>query len=85
MYILLVVLSVVVMAFGLFNLTDATFGVGLIAIAGVLGVLGRIVQANQHQGELLSAMEDEDVNPFVQAVEDVKAGNEESTPPSSSD
>ena len=49
---LLIVLSLLAFAGGFFFLSEATMGVGIIAIAGVLAVYSRLVQANIHHKEI---------------------------------
>lgn len=48
----LLILSVLGVLFGLWNSTEATFGVALVATAGVLAVWARIAQATEHQKQL---------------------------------
>ncbi len=48
MEILLIALSVIALIIGFLFLNDATIGVGIIGIAGVVAIFARIVQANIH-------------------------------------
>jgi hypothetical protein len=49
MTVLLVVLSVFLVLLGAFNLSQATFGVGLVCVGIAFGVWGRINQASEHR------------------------------------
>lgn len=47
----LLVLSVIAAVFGLLSLSEATMGVGVLALACLLGIFARIAQAHQHHQE----------------------------------
>ena len=49
----LIVLSVVVALIGVFSLSEATVGVGLVALACLLGIFARIAQASNYHSKLL--------------------------------
>jgi hypothetical protein len=52
MDILLLVIGFIVLLIGFFNLSNATIGVGICAIACFFAILARIAQANKHHNEL---------------------------------
>lgn len=52
MWQILLILAVIVTAIGFGFLSQATMGVGIIAIGCVLGILARIAQANAQHNEL---------------------------------
>jgi len=52
MSIFLILLSVIVAALGFWKVTEATFGVAIVAFACLLGIWARIAQAAEHQNEL---------------------------------
>ncbi len=52
--VILILLGLLALVFGFFQLSEATLGVGGIAIACFLGILARLAQAARHQDELLS-------------------------------
>jgi len=54
---ILLVLSVLALLGGFFFISEATLGVGIIAAAGVMGILARIIQANRHQDEQLGQLD----------------------------
>jgi hypothetical protein len=47
--VLIILAALVVGFFGLTFLTQATFGVGLLALSCLLGIMGRIAQAGDYQ------------------------------------
>lgn len=49
MTVLLVIAALVAVAIGVLALTQATLGIGLIAIGCFLGILARIAQASEHR------------------------------------
>ncbi len=49
---LLIILALLGAAVGIFTLTQATTGVGFLAVACFLGILARIAQASAHQTEI---------------------------------
>ena len=49
---LLIVLSLLALVGGFFFLSEATMGVGIIAIGGVLAIYSRLAQANTHHVEI---------------------------------
>jgi hypothetical protein len=52
MWQILVILSVIFLAYGTLSLSQATMGVGILAIGAILGIFARIAQAEKHQNEL---------------------------------
>ena len=52
---LLTVLAVIAGAIGVFSLSQATTGVGVIALGCLFGILARLAQAESHQRALLQA------------------------------
>ncbi len=52
MVILLVILAFVAIGIGLFTLTQATMGVGILAVGCFLAILARIAQASHHHNEI---------------------------------
>jgi hypothetical protein len=50
--ILLIIISALALVIGFFFLSEATMGVGIIAIAGVLAIFARIAQADSHNLEV---------------------------------
>ena len=57
----LLILSVLGVLLGLWNATEATFGVALIATAGVIAVWARIAQATEQHKRLASPKQEETV------------------------
>ena len=51
MWIALLILSIACAAYGVYNLTQATLGVGLVGVGAILGILARLAQASKHQAE----------------------------------
>lgn len=60
MEIMLIVLSVIALVAGFIFLNDATTGVGIIGIAGVLAIFARMEQASNHHKEIKRALGGED-------------------------
>ncbi len=54
---LLVLLSLIAVFIGFFFLSEATMGVGIIGIAGVLMVLARIAQSDRQQKAILAKLD----------------------------
>lgn len=52
MHYFLIFLALLAAVAGIFMLTEATLGIGVIAMACFLGILARITQAGSHQNEL---------------------------------
>jgi uncharacterized membrane protein YiaA len=52
MEIVLLVIAFIVLIIGFFNLTNATLGVGICAIACFFAILARLAQASSHHKEL---------------------------------
>jgi hypothetical protein len=52
MIIIILIISVIALIAGAFYLSEATAGVGIIAIAGVLAVYVRLMQADEHHKEI---------------------------------
>lgn len=50
---LLIAAALIVAVIGIFSLSQATMGAGLIALACLFGILGRIAQASNHQQQTL--------------------------------
>lgn len=50
--VVLLIIGVIVAIFGYYSLTQATQGVGLIGLACFIGILARIAQSANHQGEI---------------------------------
>lgn len=65
MPILLVVVALLVAAYGLLSLTQATLGVGAICFACLLGILARIAQASAHTGRLETVLRNPGKNAIV--------------------
>ena len=61
MFIILIILSIIALVIGVFNLTNATLGAGVIAIACFFAILARIEQANSHHKELKQLLSPEEV------------------------
>lgn len=49
---LLIVIGIIAIIIGIFTLTNATMGAGVIAIGCFFGILARIAQAGRHHNEL---------------------------------
>ena len=58
--VILILLGLLALVFGFFQLSEATLGVGGIAIACFLGILARLAQAARHHEELMSRVEQRD-------------------------
>jgi hypothetical protein len=56
MWILLVIVAGIATAIGFLSLSQATMGVGILAVACILGVFARIAQANKYQHDLIEAI-----------------------------
>jgi len=56
MWEILVVLSILAVAVGFIFLSEATTGVGIIAIGGVLGILARIAQASRYHKQVMDKL-----------------------------
>ena len=52
MWIALVLISIVVVAAGFLSLTQATQGVGIVAVGAVLAIFARLAQASKQHAEL---------------------------------
>lgn len=52
MVILLVILAFIALGIGLFTLSEATMGVGILAVGCFFAILARIAQASHHHNEL---------------------------------
>jgi len=59
---ILLILSALAVLIGLFFTSEATFGVGIIAIAGVLAVWARIAQSTLQHNELKSAQKKQETD-----------------------
>jgi len=57
MYALLTLLAAIAMLAGIFFLSDATMGVGLIGLACLFGIYARITQAQKQHAELVEILE----------------------------
>jgi hypothetical protein len=53
---LLIVLAFILLLVSVLFINEATLGVGLIGAACFLGILARLVQAAEHQAQLLDAL-----------------------------
>jgi hypothetical protein len=49
---ILLILALIIAGFGMMSLTQATMGVGILAIACLFAIFARIAQASAHQKEL---------------------------------
>ena len=49
MVVILILLAILLAGAGIFSISQATLGVGLLAVACFLGILARIAQAAKHQ------------------------------------
>jgi hypothetical protein len=56
---LLILLSILGLVVGLLFLSEATTGVGILAIAAVLGIYARLAQAEQHHRTLIEVLDPE--------------------------
>ncbi|MBA4383460.1 MAG: hypothetical protein C0410_01870 [Anaerolinea sp.] len=56
MGIFLTIVSLIFGVIGFLNLSEATTGVGLIAIGCLFGIVARIAQASKHQKELMEKL-----------------------------
>ena len=56
MHSLIVLVSILAAVAGFFFLSEATMGVGIIGLAGVLGIWARMAQANKHHSELMKEL-----------------------------
>lgn len=56
MFIFLIICAICAGFVGIFLLSQATMGVGIIALGCLFGILARIVQASFHQEQLLNAL-----------------------------
>ena len=54
---LLVILSVLAVALGVLSTSEATFGVGVIGVAGVLAIWARMAQASKQHQECLARLD----------------------------
>jgi len=52
MVIFLLILALIAVGIGLFTLTQATMGVGILALACIFAIFARIAQAAKHQAQL---------------------------------
>jgi len=59
MYGLLILLGVVCVGFGAYNITEATLGVGSIAAGCFCGILARIAQAHEQHAALMKQLRGE--------------------------
>ena len=57
---LLMVLSVISLIIGLAMLTNATIGVGVIAVSCLFAIFARIAQASSHHEELMKSLKVEE-------------------------
>ena len=49
---ILIILSLIAAAVGVFTLSEATFGVGILAVACLLAIYARLAQASIHNKEI---------------------------------
>lgn len=57
MVILFELLSIISLVFGIFSLSQATLGVGLIGVACLFGIFARLYQAKSYQNEIIAILE----------------------------
>jgi hypothetical protein len=56
LFIILVIAALVAGTIGIFSLSDATLGVGIICLACLTAILARLAQAAMHQKELIQTL-----------------------------
>jgi hypothetical protein len=54
---ILIILAIVAVGIGFLELSQATMGVGILAIGCLMGILARIAQASAHHKELTEKLE----------------------------
>ena len=58
MVVILIILALILAGAGIFSISQATLGVGLLACACFLGILARIAQAAKHQEKIEALLEE---------------------------